>query len=37
MNLVIVSGRLGRDVELRYTGGGKAVANFTIATQSGDG
>lgn len=37
MNLVIISGRLGRDVELRYTGGGKAVANFSIATQSGEG
>jgi single-strand DNA-binding protein len=37
MNLVIISGRLGQDVETRYTGGGKAVANFTIATQSGTG
>jgi len=37
MNLVIVSGRLGQDVELRYTGGGKAVANFSIATQAGQG
>jgi single-strand DNA-binding protein len=36
-NLVIVQGRLGKDVELRYTGGGKAVANFSLAVDSGSG
>ena len=29
---VIVVGRLGRDPETRFTGGGTAVANFTVAT-----
>ena len=37
MNLCIISGRLGQDPQTRYTGGGKAVANFSIATQSGTG
>jgi single-strand DNA-binding protein len=37
MNLVIVTGRLGKDLELRYTGGGKAVANFSLAVDSGTG
>lgn len=32
INKVILIGRLGRDPELRYTPGGKAVANFTMAT-----
>lgn len=32
VNKVILVGRLGRDPETRYTGGGQAVANFTIAT-----
>jgi single-strand DNA-binding protein len=32
VNKVILLGRLGRDPELRYTQGGQAVANFTIAT-----
>ena len=32
MNKVILIGRLGRDPELRYTGGGQAVANFSLAT-----
>jgi single-strand DNA-binding protein len=32
VNKVIVVGRLGRDPELRYTQGGQAVANFTVAT-----
>jgi single-strand DNA-binding protein len=32
VNKVILIGNLGRDPELRYTQGGKAVANFTIAT-----
>ena len=29
---VILVGRLGRDPETRYTGGGQAVANFSVAT-----
>ena len=32
INKVILVGNLGRDPELRYTQGGTAVANFTIAT-----
>jgi single-strand DNA-binding protein len=32
VNKVILVGRLGRDPETRYTGGGSAVANFSIAT-----
>jgi single-strand DNA-binding protein len=32
VNKVILVGRLGRDPEIRYTGGGQAVANFSIAT-----
>jgi len=32
VNKVILVGRLGRDPETRYTGGGQAVANFTMAT-----
>jgi len=32
VNKVILVGRLGRDPELRYTQGGQAVANFTLAT-----
>lgn len=32
VNKVILIGRLGRDPELRHTQGGKAVANFTLAT-----
>src|SRR5262245_16529297 len=32
VNKVILVGRLGKDPELRYTQGGQAVANFTIAT-----
>jgi single-strand DNA-binding protein len=31
-NLVVLQGRLGRDPEVRFTGGGQAVANFSIAT-----
>lgn len=31
MNLAIIIGRLTRDVELRYTPNGIAVANFTVA------
>ncbi len=32
VNKVILVGNLGADAELRYTGGGMAVANFRIAT-----
>ncbi len=32
VNKAILVGRLGRDPETRYTGGGQAVANFTLAT-----
>jgi single-strand DNA-binding protein len=32
VNKVILVGNLGRDAELRYTPGGAAVANFSVAT-----
>jgi len=32
VNKVILVGRLGKDPEVRFTGGGQAVANFTMAT-----
>ena len=32
LNKVMLIGRLGRDPELRYTPGGLAIANFTLAT-----
>jgi single-strand DNA-binding protein len=32
VNKVILVGRLGRDPEIRYTTGGQAVANFSMAT-----
>ncbi|HEV8198754.1 MAG TPA: single-stranded DNA-binding protein [Candidatus Polarisedimenticolia bacterium] len=32
VNKVILVGNLGRDPEVRYTQGGAAVANFTLAT-----
>jgi single-strand DNA-binding protein len=32
VNKVILIGNLGRDPELRYTQGGQAVCNFTLAT-----
>ncbi len=32
VNKVILVGRLGRDPETRYTSGGQAVCNFSIAT-----
>jgi single-strand DNA-binding protein len=32
VNKVIVMGRLGQDPELKYTPGGMAVCNFTVAT-----
>lgn len=31
INHTVLVGRLTRDIELKYTGGGTAVANFTIA------
>ena len=31
MNKIILIGRLTRDIELRYTNSGNAVANFTLA------
>ena len=33
MNIVILTGRMARDPELRYTSGGKAYVNFTLAVQ----
>ena len=33
MNIAILMGRMTRDPELRYTSGGKAYANFTLAVQ----
>ncbi len=32
VNIAIVSGNLGRDPEVRFTQSGRAVANFSIAT-----
>src|SRR6267154_4965299 len=32
VNKAILVGRLGRDPETRFTSGGQAVANFTLAT-----
>jgi len=32
VNKVVLVGHLGRDVETRFTGGGQAVSNFSIAT-----
>ena len=32
VNKVILVGRLGHDPETRYTGGGQAVCNFSLAT-----
>ena len=34
MNIAILMGRLTRDPELKYTTGGKAYANFTLAVNS---
>lgn len=36
-NLVVFSGRLGKDPELKQTSGGKSVANFTLAVDAGYG
>jgi single-strand DNA-binding protein len=35
-NLAILVGHLGQDPELKYTQGGKAVCNFTLATGRDD-
>lgn len=35
MNHITVAGRLGRDMELRYTAGGDAVGTFTVADDQG--
>ena len=32
VNKVILLGNVGRDPEIRYTGGGEPIANFSIAT-----
>ena len=32
MNVIVISGNVGRDPELRHTQTGKAVANFSVAT-----
>lgn len=37
MNKFIAIGRLGKDPEVRTTPGGKSVANFSLATDSGYG
>jgi len=37
MNKFIAIGRLGKDPEVRTTPGGKTVANFSLATDSGYG
>jgi single-strand DNA-binding protein len=37
MNEVIITGRLTRDPEVRYTQTGKAVASFSVAVDSGFG
>ena len=33
MNTVVLSGRMTKDPELKYTSGGKANARFTLAVQ----
>ena len=35
LNKVLLIGHLGKDPELRYTSGGTAVANFSLATNEG--
>jgi single-strand DNA-binding protein len=32
INVVVISGRLGRDSETKFTNGGTAVTNFSLAT-----
>ena len=33
MNTVVLSGRMTKDPELKYTSGGKAYTSFTLAVQ----
>lgn len=35
LNIVILSGNVGRDAEVRHTKTDKAIASFTVATDSG--
>jgi len=35
MNTITVTGNVGKDTELKYTAGGKAVAKFTVADTRG--
>ena len=37
MNLLMITGNIGRDVEVRQTGKGTTVASFSVAVQSGWG
>ena len=37
MNKILITGRLTRDPEVRYTQTGKAVANFSVAVDTGFG
>ena len=37
MNLLMITGNIGRDVEVRQTGKGTTVASFSIAVQTGWG
>lgn len=37
MNTITVTGNVGKDPELRFTQGGKAVAKFTVADTRGKG
>ena len=37
MNIAVISGRLGKDPEIRYTTTGTAVSEFQLATLSGYG
>lgn len=36
-NVVVISGRLGKDPEVKQTNGGKSVCSFSIAVDSGFG
>ena len=37
MNVCVFSGNIGKDSELRYTGGGIATASFSLAVNNGFG
>jgi single-strand DNA-binding protein len=37
VNKAIILGNLGKDIEVRYTQSGKAVTNFSVATEEGSG